>query len=142
MKASGTETKLIVWKCDGTKEVISLDEKPITTFVLEEIVITTSKVSVRYSKSEVLKYTYEGAYNSINNINATENGIYFHQEGNTIIVTNNSKDSHVYIYTVGGTIKNVVESKYGSTSKISLENYSDGVYIISINNTTYKFLKK
>lgn len=142
MVASETDTKLIVWKCDGTKEVISLEEKPVTTFDKDGITINTSRISITYPKNEIAKYTYEGILNGIDFVNATNNGVQFYQEGNTIIITNYSKDSNVYVYTAGGTTKDTVVSKYGSTVRVTFDNYPEGVYILKINNATYKFLKR
>ena len=52
--------RLVVWQKSGQKVYINLTEEPETTFEGGNLVIRTSRTTVSYPLTNVLRYTYEG----------------------------------------------------------------------------------
>ena len=57
--------RLVLLKKDGTKSYYDLHEEPVTTFEDGQLVITTSKTTAYFNLSEIVRYTFEGAYDEI-----------------------------------------------------------------------------
>ena len=57
--------RLVVLKKDGTKVFYDLAEKPTTTFSDGQLVVATSQTTDYYPLNEIVRYTYEGAYDEI-----------------------------------------------------------------------------
>ncbi len=50
--------QLIVWQTSGTKLCYDLDEQPKTTFDASNLLLSTSKTSLSFPLSDIIKYTY------------------------------------------------------------------------------------
>ena len=57
--------RLVLLKKDGTKTYYDLYEEPVTTFENGQLVLTTSKTTAYFKLSEIVRYTFEGAYDEI-----------------------------------------------------------------------------
>ena len=62
---NSSDQRLVVLKKDGTKVFYDLVEKPKTTFSDGQLVVTTSQATAYYPLDEIVRYTYEGAYDEI-----------------------------------------------------------------------------
>lgn len=78
--AEDANSKLVVWKSDGSKIVYSLNEQPKTTFSSEGVVITTSTLSITYPLPQIVKYTYEGIASGIESV-TNGGGVLVSQDG-------------------------------------------------------------
>lgn len=52
---------VVVWKSDGSKMIVSLDEQPQVSFAGEDLVVQTRKSRMAWPVREVLRFTYESA---------------------------------------------------------------------------------
>lgn len=130
---------LIVWLKSGEKVRYNLEESPKTTFTQTSIVIETNSIKVDYSLNQVIKYTYEKTTTDVKSSKMDE--MIVSQEGNNLIFNNLKKGSTIQIYSLDGTLLETKNSNTNSTI-ISLSNYPNNVYLVKINNTTYKIIKQ
>lgn len=139
--ADEPKTQLMVWQTDGSYVVYSLDEKPITTFANDVLVLTTTKISVEYSMAKISRYTFETATNSIENLQ-THRGVTVKQTEDKLIVYNLPKGKKCYVYTIDGKLQYSAKSTGQEQMLIPFGKYGAGAYIIKTDNITYKIMKK
>lgn len=138
--AEDADSRLVVWKTDGSKVVYSLSEQPKTTFTSEGIVITTNTVSVTYPLTQIIKYTYEGIASGIESI-TNDGGVMISQDGYNFRFSNLIENTLIQIYSVNGSLISTHKNE-GKQITISLGDHANGVYIIKVGDTSYKVIKR
>ena len=131
---------LVIWQKDGSKVYYSLDEQPKTTFTPKELVLTTRKTTINYPLSKILRYTYEGGMQGIEDVKSQN--ICISHRGDEIIVTGLPQGRFIAVYSVDG--KKLL-SKYSNGSicqTFSLSQFPAGVYVIKADTVTYKITKR
>lgn len=131
---------LVVCTKDGLKVLYALEEKPKITFTDTELVITTKGVEIAYALSDMNLLTYEnGEATGITNLYDDAS---FKLDGNAIVFSKLKAKDIVSLYSINGTLvfkKTVtVDGEYA----VSLNDIETGVYVVSVNGLTYKFMKK
>lgn len=140
VKAEDADSRLVVWKTDGTKIVYSLSQQPKTTYTSDGIVITTSTVSVTYPLNQIVKYTYEGIANGIESV-ISEGGVLVTQDGYNFRFINLKENTLVKVYSINGSLISTHKSEEKQIT-ISLGDHVNGVYIIKAGDTSYKVIKR
>lgn len=132
--------RLVIWQKDGSKVSYNLDEQPKTTFTTEDLVITTTTITINYPLAKIQRYTYEGGSLSIRDVKA--DGISISYEGDNIIVKGLTMGKSVVVYSVDG--KQLVAKRSDGSDRLilSLAKLPAGVYMIKADEITYKFLKR
>ncbi len=133
--------RLIVWHKDGQKTYYDLEEKPKTTFVGTDIVITTSTMTINYPLEQVLRYTYELQPSGIENINMSK-PVRVSQRGDNIVFENLKKGTRILLFSTDGKQLASQNADGSKSITISLGNRPAGVYIVKANNITYKMMKR
>ena len=131
---------LVVWQKDGHKVYYQLNEQPKTTFTTNGLVITTHMMEVSYPLSAIQRYTYAttaGIDKARNN-----HDVEVSQNGTDVTFTNLKAGSEIRIYGTDGALLDVQSAKENSVSEVSLASYPTGVYILKVNDVTYKIMKK
>lgn len=138
--AEDADSRLVVWRTDGSKIVYSLSEQPKTTFTSEGVVITTNTVSVTYPLTQIVKYTYEDIASGIESV-TNDGRILVSQDGYNFKFSNLKENTLVQVYSVNGSLISTHKSE-GKQISISLRDHANGVYIIKVGDTSYKVIKK
>ena len=132
--------RLIIWQKDGSKVSFNLDEQPKTTFTADNLVITTATSTLNYPLEKIQRYTYEGGTLSVHDVK-TE-GVVISHEGDNIIVKGLAIGKTVAVYRMDGTQPLTKRSDNSNRVMLSLGSLPAGVYMIKVNEITYKFLKR
>ncbi len=133
-------TDLIVCAKDGTKTKYALTEKPVITFSKTDLIVSTKSVNVSYSLENFSHFTYENR-----NITSVENILgpsSFNFSGDNLLFTNLSIDTSVSVYNLDGVL---LISKLLAKNKnyaISLSDLCSGAYVVKVNKSTYKIVKR
>ena len=138
--AQSSNSKLIIWKNDGSKVTYALDEHPITTFTSDGVTITTNSISVSYPIDKIQKYTYEGIASAIATPKA-DNDILISQNNNEFTFSNLKEGSSIQVYSVDGLLLHSILVAEKNVL-VSLDSYPCGVYVIKADNVSYKVIKK
>ena len=140
-KAHANEHKtLVVEMYDGSTASFLLADKPKITFASELIKITSERYSMEFLLSDVKKYHFaeKEVSTAITETLAESKATL---EDNMLIVTGIDVDETITIYTIDGISVKQATAINGSCY-ISLNELSNGIYIVTFNNTTFKFLKQ
>ena len=130
---------LCVWKSDGQMISIALNDKPVTTFSGDDLVLTTSDMVTRFSFSEVKKYTYEGLADGITNV--YPEGTVISYANNKLTVSNVTKDAELLVYHANGTLVLKTTAKADGQKVVDFSVYKKGVYVVKFSGLTLKFQK-
>ncbi len=130
---------LVLWHADGTQTRIELFKKPQVTFDGDMICFNSPILNVQYPASDVLKFTYEGLTTAINSPQAA---VSYRQDGERILFDSSVKPSSIALYTADGARVPVSLQPTSQGAVLSLSGIPSGVYFLSVNGKTSKFMKR
>ena len=131
---------LAVCTKDGSKVLYALEEKPKITFTDTELVITTKSVEIAYALSDMNLLTYEnGETTGITNLHDNAS---FKLDGNAIVFSKLKAKDIVSLYSINGALVFKKTVTVDGVYAVSLNDIETGVYVVSVNGLTYKFMKK
>ncbi len=134
--------RLVVWQKNGEKIYFDLEELPETTFDGSLLIISTSKSNVSFQRENILRYTYEGQMTAIGKPLVQPGEVRVVQTADEMAFDGLSEGTAVALYTADGRMLGSQKAQRGLTTTVSLKTYPSGTYIIKVNDTTYKFLKR
>ena len=132
-----SKANLVVWCKNGAKVSFMLNDKPIVTIKDGKWKIDGKNASAEYEVADVVKMTYDGIPDDIPAIEAgSENPFALDAEALTFL--SESKDLHVRIIASSGVIVRQFIARRGTAFSVPLNQFAPGVYIVSVNNISYK----
>ena len=140
--AGGEGTTLVVWSKDGSKVVYDLSEEPKHTFTASDLVVSTNGVEVTYPLSSLLRFTYEKKDASSLLDITTGRASSFRQDGDCLVFTGLAAGSNVSLRSLNGALVFSKAVQAQGEYSFSLSGLAAGVYLVTVNGTTYKIVKK
>ncbi len=136
-----TKQNLVVWTIDGACTKYLLNELPIVTIDKDVMSIDGKSSSAEYKFSDILKLTYEDV---ITDVEAIDGGDLkpFTQSSEAVTFFSEETDLHVAIISMSGVVVKKITAKQGHAETVSLSQLPTGVYVISVNNISYKITKR
>ena len=129
---------LVVAMRDGSSAKFMLESKPKITFVGDVMKIVSSGSSMEFIRSDVKNYHFDSEGTAVNETVAESNVSF---EGNVLVVSGVAENMPVTVYSSAGVVVKQTVVIDGSCS-ISLDDLATGLYIVTFNNMTFKFLKR
>lgn len=140
--AQEVPTTLIIQTKDNSFIGYSLAEEPILTFTPNELTIKTDKVTVNYPLSFILQFVY-GNDSEINNIGyLPSNDQPFRIGQENLIFNSNASPMNIAIYSINGQLLFTKQTQEKDEYIFPIAELSVGVYIVKVNNMTYKITIK
>lgn len=134
---------LVLWQTDGNCVFYTLDERPITTFRSDTLIITTAKNIIDYPLNKVARYTYENNIDRIENVKRQrQRGITIRQTDTEIIVYNLPKGKSVSVNTIEGKVISTIQSKGEEQAVLPINHIPTKALVIMADGITYKILKR
>ena len=125
---------VVVTLTDGSSRTISLSEKPIVTIANGKLVIKTDMSTTEFDRANVARFNFVSDLVGIDEISSDDNEVI--KDGDNLYFSNLPENSLIKIYTADGSL---VKSMTASGAyKISLAEFSAGVYIVSVNGVSTK----
>lgn len=132
-----TKANLVVWCKNGAKVSFLLNDKPIVKINDGKWKIDGNKTSAEYDVADVVKITYDGIPDDIPTI-GVEIGKPFAVEGDALTFLSDSEDLNVRIVALSGVVVKQFVARRGTASSVPLNQFASGVYIVNVNNISYK----
>lgn len=137
---SGKETyDLIITTQDNKETRIGLKEKPVITFSGSDMVISSQSTDLSFPVDNIKDLTYSNEEAGIDDV-YEDSGIFIYND--TIYIMNTGNPAHIGIYGLDGKKMDTPIKNDGTHSVIDLTMYAPGIYIIKVNNNSFKILKK
>ena len=125
---------VVVTLTDGTSRTISLSEKPIVTIANGKLVIKTDMSTTEFDRANVARFNFVSDLVGIDEISSDDNEVI--KDGDNLYFSNLPENSLIKIYTADGSL--VKRMTASGAYKISLAEFSAGVYIVSVNGVSTK----
>lgn len=135
--------RLVVWQKSGQKVYFDLTEEPETTFEDGNLVIRTSRTTVSYPLTNVLRYTYEGGtITDVGDVKMRPGEVRFLQNAEQMAFDGLQDGTILEVYTLDGVKIKKVKAQGGQRTVVSLADQAAGTYIVKAGEATYKFMKR
>ena len=141
-RAADTTQQLVVWLKNGQKIRHDLADKPETRFNAGYLMLTTSKVSVSYPLTDVLRYTFEGNIPVVSVQDIKPGEIRFRQSTDEMCFDGLAAGTVLEVYSSDGKLLRTQKAAKGKTAVVSLKGQPAGLYMVKIGDATYKFVKR
>jgi len=134
--------RMVLLKKDGTKLYYDLHEEPVTTFSGGQLILTTSKTTAYFQLSEIIRYTFEGAFDEIGKAKTRGGETVYHQTRDAMSFDGLPKGTLVELYTSDGRKLSSQQTSGDTTTEVSLADQPRGTYYVKIGDAQYKFEKR
>ena len=135
--------RLVVWQKSGQKVYFDLNEEPETTFEDGNLVIRSSRTTVSYPLTSVLRYTYEGGtITDVGDVKMRPGEVRFLQNAEQMAFDGLQDGTILEVYTLDGVKIKTVKAQGGQRTVVSLADQAAGTYIVKAGEATYKFMKR
>ena len=134
-----TSQNLVLWFNDGTKSTYILNDEPVVTIDNGMVKIDSKSISAEYEYKDVMKMTYEGDPTVVDNISSNnQDPFVFTQD--TLSFFSDKEDLRVDIISITGITVYEFTTEKGRRVSLSLNQLDSGVYVINVNNNSFKIL--
>lgn len=129
-------------KASGEEVTILLKERPVVTFVSNDLVVTTQSNEVSYPSADIMKFTYEAVveYSGVNGLAQTGSLISF--LGDELQVAHLTPATEVAVYTLDGKCVATATTDAKGAASISLSGQPAAVYVVKTSSVTFKIRKQ
>ena len=138
--AQDTTQRLVVWQKSGEKVYFDLTEEPRTSFRGGLLIISTNTMETSYQRSNILRYTYEGAFDGIDAVKTRDLTVMQSNDG--ITLKNVPKGTPVRLYDSAGRLLDTKTSDGVSPVQFVLAGYAAGIYLVNMNDQTFKISRR
>ena len=128
---------LVLWHADGTTTDVELYLRPRIEFTGEKVLITSTVLNMEYAKSDILRFTYKGEGTGIS---APRQDSDYSQDGDRLVFHGINATDQVAVYTANGVRVPVRLTSSSDGFALPLSSIPSGVYILSVNGRTSKFV--
>ena len=126
---------------DKTRVEISVGETPKLTYGNDYVRIKSSTLDLEYAMSEIERISFDANYNDIEELEeGYEN--YIGIQDNDLLFRGFPATSLVSVYTLSGQKHAIYTIDETSCLSVPLDDFSAGTYLFTINNLSYKLIKK
>ena len=141
-RADNAAQQLVVWLKNGQKIRHDLADKPETRFNAGYLMLSTSKVSVSYPLTDVLRYTFEGDIPVVSVPSVKPGEIRVSQNDNAMLFDGLPDGTSVEVFTLDGKKLSAQTARKGQKTLVSLQRHPAGTYLVKVGDATYKFVKR
>ena len=133
--------QLIILSKDGTKIAYALTDKPKITFTDSNLVVSVNGLTANYSLANLLGVTY--IESDATNISCAKDDFpLFYMNGNKLMFHKVKRDMALFLYKIDGSLVFKKRISKDSDTTISLSSIESGIYVLQINGTAFKIIKK
>ena len=135
---------IAVWQHDGTVAKFAFTEKPVVTYSANELVMTTTKTSVRYPINRLQKVVFDVDENvtSVEDVKSSTSGdVKFSFRDGSLVVSGGNAGAIVNLYQSNGVFAGQFRLDGDGSVAIPTSNLSRGVYIVNTQKMSFKFYK-
>ena len=133
--------QLIILGKDGTKIAYALTDKPKITFTDSDLVVSVNGLTSNYLLINLLGITYSES-DVMNISNAKDDFPLFYMNGNKLMFHKIKRDMALFLYKIDGSLVFKKRISKDSDTTISLSSIESGIYVLQINGTVFKIIKK
>ena len=133
---------LVVTAKDGTQVAFALQEKPIVTFLDDNLRIQSQMTDVYYSLENMATFTYEKRDMSSAVMDLQSDALFHMQGEDYIVFPALNENTYIALHTVTGAVLFAQTIRQAGEYGFSLSQLMPAIYILTVNDVTYKIVKR
>jgi hypothetical protein len=138
---NGTWRKtIIVATLDGTTMEYLIDQNTKVRIEKPNLVVETEGVVLNFELENMSQVRYGQRWVSAISQTTMDNGQPFKWDNETIFFDNLPKNTQIEVIAADG--KQVMSRQLSGETQLSLDKLTNGVYLVKVNQTTYKIIKR
>ncbi|MBR3111089.1 MAG: hypothetical protein IKH35_07875 [Prevotella sp.] len=134
------QNAVAVYQQDGTVAKFGFSEKPVVTYVGDNLVLTTTKTTVEYPIYQLKKISFD-VEDVADAIPVVKADVQFSFHGETLTISGDEPYSHVYIYNLKGMAVGHYQLDGQGNTTINVSGLSRNLYVVKAKSFTFKFRK-
>ncbi len=139
-RAAQVETLVVKLK-NGSETAFFLKDKPQVKFEGTNLKVTSSAGDATFALADVLQFTYDKRDTSGINETVTEpTGVIFKDD--VLVVSQLKVNAVVSVYGLDGILVRQWKAPHAGTFRLSLSELPSGLYLVKVDNITYKIMKR
>ena len=139
-RAAQVETLIVKLK-NGSETAFFLKDKPQVKFEGTNLKVTSSAGDTTFALADVLRFTYDKRDTSgINETIKEPTGVIFKDD--VLVVSQLKVNAVVSVYGLDGILVRQWKAPHAGTFRLSLSELSSGLYLVKVDNITYKIMKR
>lgn len=136
-----TVTSLVVLMKNGNTSTFELATKPQVTFDATNLMIHSEKEDVSIPLTDIVRYWFKiSDASGITEKDVDKSAIDY--KGGTLVLSGLKAGTEVHVYAADGREVQAMTARHDGTFRLSLSQLPTGVYIVKMNSTTYKIMKR
>ena len=133
--------QLIILSKDGTKIAYALTDKPKITFTDSNLVVSVNGLTANYSLVNLLGVTYSES--DATNISSVKDDFpFFYMNGDKLMFNKVKREMVLFLYKIDGSLVLKKRISKDSDTIVSLSPIESGIYVLQINGTAFKIIKR
>lgn len=133
--------QLIILSKDGTKIAYALTDKPKITFTDSNLVVSVNGLTANYSLVNLLGVTYSES--DATNISSVKDDFpFFYMNGDKLMFHMVKREMALFLYKIDGSLVLKKRISKDSDTIVSLSPIESGIYVLQINGTAFKIIKR
>mgnify|MGYP002624194944 FL=1 len=132
------EQTLVLTHADGTTTEVELYTMPRIRLTADKLVITVQGTSQEFDKSDVVRFTYKGINTGISTVRPETR---YRVDADRVTFYGLSASDRISVYNTGGVQMPVSLTVDGNDAVLSLAQLPQGVYLVTFNGKTLKFVR-
>ena len=137
-QASAASYTLAVTTTDGQPQRIELNEYPVITMTGGRLEIKSEATTLSFDLQSVADFKYLDADASIGSIGQPQEVT---RDGDNLIFKADAKPLSVLVSDISGLVVYSTTIAAGEESAFSLSQLAEGIYVVSVNNVSFKIIK-
>ena len=139
-RAAQVETLVVKLK-NGSETAFFLKDKPQVKFEGTNLKVTSSAGDATFALADVLQFTYDKRDTSGINETVTEpTGVIFKDD--VLVVSQLKVNAVVSVYGLDGILVRQWKAPHAGIFRLSLSELPSGLYLVKVDNITYKIMKR
>ena len=134
-------SNLVLWQKNSEKVVFVLLNKPKITFSRTDLIVSTDGLEFSYPLNDLSHFTFENLLETpVADIKTDD--VVFRMEGESLLFPSLDESTLISIYKTNGVLVFQKKIKTAGQYIFPLLDLKSGVYIVKVNNLSYKIIKK
>ena len=129
---------LVLHHADGKTTEVELYTMPRIQMAADKMIITSQGVSQEFAKADVVRFTYKGFGTGISAVKPETS---YRVDEDQVTFYGISSADHISVYNASGVQIPVSLTTQGNDAVLSLAQLPQGVYLVTINGRTLKFIR-
>ena len=140
--SAGEPVVMNIHHADGTTTAVRLYTRPQVTFSGDQVVVKSPVATMTYAATDVLRITYGGDIPVPNAIGAPHAEQAYTEQDGALVFDASVRPSDVQLFAEDGKRLPVSVRTVNGRPSLSIASLPAGVYVLSVNGRTSKFVKR